>query len=43
VTKDKLEAELSILSNLGVLGGPTSVREWFADSIEDISPKDVLY
>ena len=43
VTKEKFEAENSILANLGVLGGPTSVREWFVDSVEDISPKDVLF
>lgn len=43
VTKEKFDAELSILNNLGVIGGPTSVKEWFADSIEDISSKDVLY
>jgi hypothetical protein len=43
ITKEKYEAEVSILKNLGALGGPTSVREWFVDSYEDISPKDVLY
>jgi hypothetical protein len=43
VTKEKFEAELSILTHLGVLGGPTSVREWFVDSVEDVSTKDVLF
>ena len=43
VTKEKFEAELSILTHLGVLGGPTSVREWFVDSVEDVSAKDVLF
>jgi len=43
ITKEKYEAEMNILDELKVLGGPTSVKEWFVDSIEDVSPKDVLF
>ena len=43
LTQEKEDAENVILEKLGVIGGPTNVREWFVESVDDIDPKDRLY
>lgn len=40
---DKIADENMILEKMGILGGPTSVREWFVESPEEIDPNDALY
>ncbi len=43
LTQEKEDAENAILEKLGVIGGPTNVREWYVDSIDEINHKNRLY
>lgn len=43
LSSDQESAENLILDCLRALGGPTSVKEWFAENPDDIDKDEVLY